>query len=390
MRSGGKRDSLAFLSKRETLWAFINTEGKRDHKSAFWREGNGYMSMTVKTPFGVLPDGRAVEQYTLRTGGLSCDILTYGGAIRALRVPDRNGSLVDVLLGFDTLEDYVRQDKYIGALVGRFANRIGSARFSLEGAEYPLAANNGLNHLHGGILGFDKQIWAVEEAGTGTLTLSLLSPDGQEGYPGNLRVRVTYTLTEEGLTLCYHAETDKTTLCNLTNHAYFNLSGHNSGPVTDQTIQILADAYTPSSPGSIPMGTVADVTGTPMDLRRPSAIGAQIDSPFPQLRQAGGYDHNWVLDGCGGAPRLFARAASAVTGITMEAATTLPGVQFYSGNFLEGCPAGKGGAPYGKRWGFCLETQFFPDSPNKPQFPSCVLHPGEAWEHTTAYRFKSV
>lgn len=349
------------------------------------------MSIAVKTPFGTLPDGRTVDQYTLRAGGLSCDILTYGGALRALRVPDRTGNSVDVLLGFDSIEDYIRQDKYIGALVGRFANRIGGARFSLEGTGYSLAANDGPNHLHGGLLGFDKQIWTAEEAEAGMLTLSLLSPDGQEGYPGNLRVRVTYILSEEGLTLRYHAETDKTTLCSLTNHAYFNLSGHGSGPITNQTIQILADAYTPADPGSIPTGAVESVADTPMDLRSPSVIGAQIDSPFPQLRQAGGYDHNWVLRGdCGGTPRLFARASSAATGITMEAMTTLPGVQFYSGNFLEGCPAGKGGAPYGKRWGFCLETQFFPDSPNKPQFPSCILYPGAVWENTTAYLFKTV
>lgn len=347
------------------------------------------MSAVQKIPFGVLPDGRTVEQYTLSAGRLSCDILTYGGAIRALRVPDRIGKAVDVLLGFDTLEDYRRQDKYIGALVGRYANRIGGARFCLEGAEYPLAANDGANHLHGGALGFDKQLWTAEETGGDTLTLSLLSPDGQEGYPGNLRVRVTYTLTEEALRLHYQAETDKTTVCNLTNHAYFNLSGHDSGPVTEQTIRILADAYTPADSASIPTGAVESVAGTPMDLRRFVPIGAEIDCDFPQLRQAGGYDHNWVLGEGGESPRLFAAAVSPAAGIVMEALTTLPGVQFYTGNFLEGCPAGKGGAPYGNRWGFCLETQFFPDSPNKPGFPSCVLRPGEVWDHTTIYRFRT-
>ena len=344
-----------------------------------------------KTPFGALPGGETVEQYILEAGRLRCGVLTYGGALRFLEVPDRSGNPVDVLLGFDTLEDYRQQDKYIGALVGRFANRIGGARFTLDGRDYPLAANDGKNHLHGGLRGFDKRIWTVEAADRRSLTLSLASPGGEEGYPGDLAVRVSYTLSEEGLTIHYQAESGAPTVCNLTNHAYFNLSGHGSGPVLDQTIQILAEEYTPSDSGSIPTGETASVAGTPMDLRDPLPIGARIDEDFPQLVQAGGYDHNWALPGGVQArPRLFARAASPASGIAMEALTTLPGVQFYAGNYLDGCPAGKGGAPYGKRWGFCLETQFFPDSPNRSAFPSCRLNPGEVWDHTTVYRFKTV
>ncbi|MCI9120300.1 MAG: galactose mutarotase [Oscillibacter sp.] len=342
--------------------------------------------MVRKIPFGVMPDGTAVEQYTLEAGALSCDILTYGGALRALRAPGR-ARTVDVLLGFDTLEDYRRQDKYLGALIGRYANRIGGSAFSLENQTYPLAANDGPNHLHGGRLGFDKQVWTAEEATDHSLTLSLTSPDGQEGYPGTLTVRVTYTLTPEGLRIRYQAESSRATPCNLTNHAYFNLSGHASGPVLDQTIQILADFYTPSDAASIPTGQLAPVEGTPMDLRQPTVIGAGIDGDFQQLRNAGGYDHNWAVNGPAGTLRPAARAFSPATGISLEVWTTLPGVQFYSGNYLDGCPAGKDGARYGKRWAFCLETQLFPDTPHHANFPACILRPGEVWDHTTELRF---
>ena len=344
--------------------------------------------MAVSIPFGVMPDGAVVEQYTLTAGALSCDILTFGGSLRSLRVPDRNGKPVDVLLGFDSLEDYRTHGKSLGALVGRFANRIGGARFSLNGRDYPLVANDhGINHLHGGGLGFNCRLWKAETASDSALTLSLFSPNGEEGYPGDLLVRVTYTLTEEGLAIDYQARCDRDTICNLTNHAYFNLAGHDSGPVLDQTIQILADRYTPTDSGSIPTGEIAPVEGTPMDLRRPTPIGAHIDEDFLQLRQAGGYDHNWIPNGRPGTLRPIARAASAATGISMEVLSTLPGVQFYTGNYLQGCPAGKGGAVYGSRWGFCLETQFYPDSPNRENFPSCVLRAGETYDHTTVFRF---
>lgn len=338
--------------------------------------------------FGVMPDGTNVEQYTLTAGALSCDIITFGGSLRALRVPDRSGKSVDVLLGFDTLAPYLTHGKSFGALVGRFANRIGGAKFTLNGKTYPLVANDhGVNHLHGGGLGYNRKVWKVESASDTALTLSLFSPDGEEGYPGNLTVRVTYTLTREGLTIDYRAECDQDTICNLTNHAYFNLSGHDSGPVLDQTIQLLADRYTPTDRLSIPTGKIDPVDGTPMDLRRPTPIGAHIDKEFSQLLQAGGYDHNWVPNGEPGALRPIARAASAASGISMEVLSTLPGVQFYTGNYLAGCPAGKGGAAYDKRWGFCLETQFFPDSPNHANFPSCVLQAGKVFASTTSFRF---
>ena len=238
-------------------------------------------------------------------------------------------------------------------------------------------------------MGFNQRVWTVEDAGADRLALSLFSPDGEEGYPGNLTVRVTYVLTEEGLAIEYRAECDRDTVCSLTNHAYFNLSGHGSGPVLDQTIQLLADRYTPTDPLSIPTGEIAPVEGTPMDLRRPIPIGARIGEDFPQLRQAGGYDHNWIPHGDPGTLRPIARAASPATGISMEVLSTLPGVQFYTGNYLDGCPAGKGGAPYANRWGFCLETQFYPDTPNHPDFPSCVLHAGDTFAHRAVFRFSA-
>ena len=347
-----------------------------------------------KAFFGRMPDGTEVEEITLRGGGITCKIITYGGAVRSLAVPDRDGNPVDVVLGFDTLEDYIAQDKYIGALVGRYANRIGGARFTLDGVEYTLAANDGPNSLHGGKVGFDKQVWTVEELSENAVTLSLTSPDMQEGYPGTLSVRVTYTLSDGALSIGYWAGSDKDTVCNLTNHSYFNLSGHDSGSVESQDIRLFASRYTPTVPGSIPTGEIAPVEGTFMDLRRTQPIGACIDEDFDQLVMAGGWDHNWVIDGWDGAGcqdtlRPAAWAWSPDTCIVMETFTTLPGVQFYAGNFVDGCPAGKGGAAYGKRQGFCLETQFFPDSPNRPGFPSCVLRAGEEYRSTTVYRFSA-
>lgn len=343
--------------------------------------------MVEKTLFGTMPDGRPVWRLELRSGRLSCAVLNYGGALQALWVPDAGGRPVDVALGFDTLEGYMSQEKYIGALVGRYANRIGGSGFALGGKEYPLYANDGPNHLHGGREGFDKRLWTVEEQGKDRAVLSLVSPDGDEGYPGALSARVTYRLDDEALYLDYWAVSDQDTLCNLTSHIYFNLGGHDSGLVTGQTIRLFSRAYTPSDENSIPLGRVESVEDTPMDLRREQPIGAHIDDDFDQLRQAGGYDHNWVIDGQPGTLRPAARAVCAGTGIVLEMDTTLPGVQFYTGNFLDGCPAGKGGAPYQDRWGFCLESQFYPNSPNCPDFPSAVLRAGEVWRHQTVFRF---
>lgn len=340
-----------------------------------------------RTLFATMPNGDLVEELTLRCGALRCSILTYGGAIRSLVVPDKDGNPVDVALGFDTIEDYMAQTCYIGALIGRFGNRINQGKFTLNGVNYTLATNNGPNHLHGGDIGFDKQLWTVEDQTENQVVLSLVSPDGQENYPGTLTVIVTYTLTEDGLSISYHANTDADTLCNLTNHCYFNLSGHDSGPVDNQTICIKAQAYTPTDAGSIPTGEIASVEGTPMDLRTPVAMGAHWDDDFEQLTMARGYDHNWVLDGEAGQLRHVATAHSPATGITMEVHTTTPGVQFYSGNYMDGCPVGKDGAPYDKRWGFCLETQNFPDAPNHENFPSAVLKPGQEYKEETVYKF---
>jgi aldose 1-epimerase len=343
--------------------------------------------MAEQTRFGLMQDGAPVERMVLRSGKLRCAVLTYGGALQSLWVPDRAGRAVDVVLGFDRLEDYRAQDKYIGALVGRYANRIGGSYFTLNGTGYPLYSNDGKNHLHGGKTGFDKRVWTVEELRDDAVTLSLTSPDGDEGYPGTLRVQVTYRLSGEGLTVDYEAVSDRDTLCNLTNHSYFNLAGHDSGPVTNQIIQLFAGQYTPADEASIPYGTAEPVDGTPMDLRRPQPIGEHIDDVFDQLQKARGYDHNWVVPGQIGQLRPAARAYCQETGIVLEADTTLPGVQFYSGNYLHGCPKGKGGAAYDDRWGFCLESQFYPNSPNCPAFPQALLRAGETWRHTTAFRF---
>ena len=339
----------------------------------------------MKQLFGTLPDGREVFQYTLTDGVISCDILPWGATVRALRVPDRQGKVRDILLGLPRLEDFFGKTGYLGATVGRYANRIGGAAFTLDGVTYPLAANNGKNHLHGGLVGFDRQLWNVEDESDTSLTLRLVSPDGQEGYPGNLTVTVRYAVQNGSLGIEYTATTDKPTLCNLTNHSYFNLNGHDSGDVLDQIIQIHATRYTPSDAGSIPLGELAEVTGTPMDLREPTPIGAHIDADFWQLNQADGYDHNYMPDGSG--LREIAMARSEESGIEMRVFSTQHGVQFYSGNNIRNLPVGKDGAVYGKRCGFCLETQNFPDAPHHEHFPSAVLRPGEKYRQFTEYRF---
>lgn len=339
--------------------------------------------------FGTMPDGTPVYCIPLRRGALSAEVLTYGGAIRSLKVPDRDGKPVDVVLGFDDLEGYLTHGCFFGAIIGPFGNRIGGARFSLNGREFPLAANDGKNHLHGGPLGFDKQVWQLGSAGTDFVTLTLHRPDLAGGYPGNMDVKVTYRLTDDALEIDYCATTDDDTLCNLTNHSYFNLDGHASGPVLAQTIQIDADRFTPTDPGSIPTGELADVTGTPMDLRKALPIGLHIDDDWDQLNWPGGYDHNFVLNGAWGTLRPIAEAKAAKTGIVMRVETDLPGVQFYAGNFIPNGLPGKGGAVYGKRHAFCLETQVFPDAPNKPDFPSALLTPEAPYRTKTVYRFSA-
>jgi aldose 1-epimerase len=342
--------------------------------------------------FGTTGDGAPIQLYTLsNANGVQVAISDYGGIVTRLLVPGRDGNLEDVVLGYDSLSDYLRASPYFGAIVGRYGNRIAKGRFTLDGVEYRLATNNGPNHLHGGLQGFDKVVWdaepyrAADEVG---LRLGYVSEDGEEGYPGRLAVTITYALTNRNeLRIEYRAETDKPTVVNLTHHSYFNLAGHASGDILGHELMINPDRFTPVDEGLIPTGELRDVTGTPLDFRTATAIGARIDDDYEQLRFAGGYDHNWVLNDYDGSLRLVARAHEPTSGRVMEVYTTEPGMQFYSGNFLDGSNVGKGGVPYQHRTGFCLETQHFPDSPNHPEFPSTVLRPGEVYESTTIYRF---
>jgi aldose 1-epimerase len=342
--------------------------------------------------FGTTPAGEDVELYTLRnTHAVEVRITNYGGIVTRLLVPDGDGIPGDIVLGYDSLSSYLAGSPYFGAIVGRYGNRIARGRFVLDGTEYTLARNNGENHLHGGLKGFDKVVWQAEpyegEAETG-LRLSYVSDDGEEGYPGRLSVTVTYALTNENeLRIEYQAETDKPTVVNLTHHSYFNLAGHDSGDILGHELELAASRYTPVDSGLIPTGELRPVAGTPMDFREPISIGARIEEADEQLRFGGGYDHNFVLDGYDGSLRFAARVYEPTSGRVMEVYTTEPGIQFYSGNFLDGSNVGKGGTPYEYRSGFCLETQHFPDSPNQPQFPSTVLRPGERYESTTVYRF---
>jgi aldose 1-epimerase len=342
--------------------------------------------------YGTTGDGIPLQLYTLgNANGVRVAITDYGGIVTRLLVPDRDGDLGDVVLGYDSLSDYLRASPYFGAIVGRYGNRIAKGRFALDGVEYHLATNNGPNHLHGGLKGFDKVVWGAEpyraedEVG---LRLSYVSEDGEEGYPGRLLVTVTYALTNsDELRVEYRAETEKLTVVNLTHHSYFNLAGHASGDILGHELMINADRFTPVDEGLIPTGEIRDVTGTPMDFRSATAIGAGIDDDDGQLRFAGGYDHNWILNDYDGSLRLVARVHEPTSERVMEVYTTEPGMQFYSGNFLDGSNVGKGGVPYQHRAGFCLETQHFPDSPNHPEFPSTVLRPGDVYVSTTVYRF---
>jgi len=352
---------------------------------------------TKKSPFGKAPDGEEVDLYTLTNkNGAEAAITTYGGSVVWLKVPDRDGKLGDVVLGFDSVDGYVSNTSYLGALIGRYGNRIGHAQFKLDGKTYTLAKNNGENTLHGGTKGFNKAVWTAKEipAKDGqALELSYLSKDGEEGFPGNLHVRVIYTLEDSNaLKIEYFATTDKDTVVNLTNHSYFNLAGpgSGSGDILGHILMIEADKFTPVDSGLIPTGELRDVAGTPFDFRKPTPIGARIDSDDEQIKLGGGYDHNFVLRRkAGEAISLAARVVEPKTGRVMEVWTTQPGVQFYTGNFLDGSLHGKGGISYTKRSAFCLETQHFPDSPNKPKFPSTELKPGEHYHTTTIYKFST-
>lgn len=342
--------------------------------------------------FGSTPDGTAVRRFVLANKhGIEVGIITYGAAIASLKVPDRNGRLDDIVTGFDSLDKYLERSRYFGATVGRYANRIANGRFTLDGQVFTLATNNGRNHLHGGRRGFDKVVWSAtpfERDGTVGVTLGYLSRDGEEGYPGAVNVTVTYTLTAaDELRIEYAATTDKPTPINLTNHSYFNLAGDGSRDILDHILTIDADSYTPVDDTLIPTGEIVAVADTPFDFRQPGRIGARIDDQAEQLRRGRGYDHNFVLRGRPGVLRHAARVEERSSGRILDIATTEPGLQFYSGNQLDGSVVGKSGHVYGPRTSLCLETQHFPDSPNRPDFPSTILRPGERFASTTVLTF---
>lgn len=347
-------------------------------------------------PFGETSDGTLVNVYTLTNEqGVELRAINYGGVIVSLRVPDRDGRFDDVVLGYDNLADYEDDSAHFGAIIGRYGNRIAEGRFELGGITYELATNNGPNHLHGGDKGFDKRVWDarpfVDEHGTG-IVFSYTSPDGEEGYPGTLQTEVTYTLTDDNdLIINYEATTTETTHVNLTQHTYFNLAGDGTRDVLDHELMLDADHFTPVDATLIPTGELRDVTDTPFDFRDPTPIGARINADDEQIDHGGGYDHNFVLNRDDAGPDSLARIARVVepeSGRVMTVRTTEPGVQFYSGNFLDGIP-GKDGAVYEQRYGFCLETQHFPDSPNQSSFPSTILHPGETYRSRTIYSFST-
>ena len=340
--------------------------------------------------FGKTPDGTPVELYVLSNGRITAKVITYGGIVTELHVPDRQGKTADVVLGFDSLEPYLTRNPHFGAITGRVANRIARAEFALDGHEYKLAANNGRNTLHGGLKGFDKKVWKAEDvsgpAGP-AVKLTYLSPDGEEGFPGNLSVAVTYTLTpDDALRIDYAATTDKATPINLTNHSYFNLAGHGAGTILGHEMTIAADQYTPSDDEYIPTGQLAPVRGTPLDFTTPTAIGARID----QLKkQPQGYDDNYVIRPDSKTPAFAVRARDPESGRVMETYTTEPGVQLYTSNFLDGSLKGKGGVVYKKHQGFCLEAQHYPDALHRPSFPSIILRPGTTYTQTTIYKFSA-
>ncbi len=344
------------------------------------------MHESQRRTFGVTPSGQTVEAIALSNGTLSCEVITYGASLRSLIVPNRDGNPVDVVLGYDDIDTYCSLGGHFGAVCGRFANRIAEGKFTLDGKTYQLALNNGPNHLHGGPTGYSKRVWEVAEVSDTAVTLQLDSPDGDENYPGHVKVRMTYALVGSAIEFRYEAISDKPTPLNLTNHTYFNLSGHDTGSCEDQLIKLWCSKYTPANNVSIPRGSVKPVTGTPFDLREPTPIGAHIDDDNTQLKNAKGYDHNMVVDGTQGEARPAAWAKSEKTGITLLCETDLPGMQFYTGNGISP-RTGKGGAQYDKRHGFCLETQFYPNSPNVLTFPSCILNADEVFESTTTFTF---
>ena len=351
-------------------------------------------AVNEKSLFGNLPDGREVYQYTLTNkSGVTLKVINFGAIVTSLNVPDRNGKLEDVVLGYDSVQGYMDGSSYFGAIVGRYGNRIGKGQFTLEGKKYQLTVNDGVNHLHGGKIGFSKELWTantVQDSAGPSLQLTYISKDGEEGYPGKVTLSVTYTLTDNNeLRIVYEGTTDKTTILNPTHHSYFNLSGSLKNTILDHLLTIDADSITPVDKGLITTGKYLDVTKTPMDFRTPTAIGARINDQFEQLNFGKGYDHNWVIKNYAkGKLRKAAEVYEQKSGRIMTVYTDQPGLQFYSGNFLDGTAKGKG-VSYQLRTGLCLEAQCYPDSPNKPEFPTVTLKPGEVYHQTTIYQFST-
>jgi aldose 1-epimerase len=346
-----------------------------------------------KTLYGKLPDGREVNQYILKnTSGATMKVISFGAIVTSLTVPDRNGKYEDIVLGYDSLQGYINDKSYFGAIVGRYGNRIGKGKFKLDGKEFQLTVNDGENHLHGGMLGFNKVLWdarTLQDSTGPSVELTYVSADGEEGYPGKVTLTVTYTLTDKNeVRIVYKGTTDKITILNPTHHSYFNLSGSFANTILDNILTIKADAVTPVDKGLIPTGKLSDVTKTPMDFRTPTAIDARINDQFEQLIFGKGYDHNWVLKNYDGKVRKVAELYEQKSGRLMIVCTDQPGLQFYSGNFLDGTSKGKGSS-YQRRTGLCLEAQRFPDSPNRPEFPSVTLKPGDVYHQTTIYQFST-
>ncbi|OFY64353.1 MAG: galactose mutarotase [Bacteroidetes bacterium RBG_13_42_15] len=347
------------------------------------------MNIIREESFKGVYNGKPTGLYTLKNkNGLIAQITNYGAIIVSIFVPDSKGNLADVVQGYDTIDEYIKGNSpYMGAVCGRCANRIAKGRFTLLGKQYTLAVNNGPNHLHGGITGFSKVVWDVTSVTDSSVKMEYLSPNGEEGYPGNLMVSVTYTLTDKNeLRLDYFATTDKTTVVNLASHSYFNLAGEGSGSIYDQELTINGAFFTPTDETSIPTGEILSVKGTPMDFTKPKKIGSEIEKDDEQLKFGAGYDHNWVLNHRTRTLGLAAVAYDPVSGRLMEVHTTQPGVQLYTANWING-EEGKGGKKYGRRWAFCLETQHFADAINKPHFPSTILNPGKAYRHSCIYKF---
>lgn len=341
-----------------------------------------------KSPWGKSRDGAEVHVYMLASSKIEVRVTDFGAHLVRVRTPDSAGRLQDVVLGFDTIEGYLHTPNgYLGALVGRYGNRIAKGHFAIDGRSYQIPPNNGPNALHGGPVGFDRYLWKAEETGGESVEFTHVSPDGDMGFPGTMTAKVRYTLEGGTLRLDYTASSDKPTIVNLTNHAYFNLRGDDDGNILGHVLELNADAYTPTDAGQIPTGEIAPVAGTPLDFRAATAVGARIDADFEQLKLGRGYDHNFIVNGAAGSLRRAARVTEPASGRTLTVETTEPAVQFYSGNFLDGKLTGRQGRRYEPRTGFCLETQHYPDSPNHANFPSTVLRPGETFRSTTTFTF---